>query len=77
VLGNMPRMPLLSAKRLYAILIKLGFFVDRQRGSHVTLMHADGRRTTIAMHTGDMPKGTLNTILDEVKLTPDELRKLI
>jgi len=48
------------ARRLRA----LGFRFDRSaRGSHEIWRHADGRRTTVPHHPGDLPEGTLRAVL--------------
>lgn len=49
----MPKLPLLSAKELIRILLKIGFKEIRQEGSHVFMQHADGRTTIIPNHPGE------------------------
>ncbi len=44
-MAKLPRQ--LSGKALLKVFHKLGFEVVRQRGSHVSLRHVDGRRLTI------------------------------
>jgi predicted RNA binding protein YcfA (HicA-like mRNA interferase family) len=56
---------------------RIGFVVFRQRGSHVTLRHPDGRRAIIPLHNFPLKKGTLTGLLREISLSPDELRKLL
>lgn len=53
-------------------LLKLGFVINRQTGSHVRLIHQDGRATTVAMHNRDLPKGTLRAILRQCEITFNE-----
>jgi len=59
----MVRLPALKPKDVVKKLKKLGFEIKRQTGSHVRLIHSDGRATTVAMHSRDLPKGTLRAIL--------------
>jgi len=55
----------------YRVVVKklqrLGWRFDRQAaGSHEIWRHAEsGRRTTVPNHPGDMPEGTLRSILRE------------
>jgi predicted RNA binding protein YcfA (HicA-like mRNA interferase family) len=46
----MSRFPLTDAKSLERILLQLGFFFVRQKGSHKFYRHRDGRYTTIPHH---------------------------
>ncbi len=40
--------------------------------------HADARRTTVHVHSGQtIKRGTLAAILDDVGMTADELRSLL
>ena len=53
---------------------RLGFVRLRQTGSHVVLRHRDGRMTYVAMHRGDVPTGTLRSILRQIGMTEEQLR---
>lgn len=35
--------------------------------------HIDGRRAVIPSHSGDIPRGTLRAILDDLEISTDEL----
>ena len=65
-----------KARELLGKLQHAGFVVKRQSGSHVVLRHPDGRQTYVAMHPGDVPSGTLRSILKQAGLTEDQLRQL-
>ncbi|HSZ61795.1 MAG TPA: type II toxin-antitoxin system HicA family toxin [Terriglobales bacterium] len=70
----MTRLPRLKGKELVRLLEKLGFEVVRTRGSHVFLRHADGRVTTVPVHSGEtLGPGLLRSILRDVELSVDEL----
>jgi predicted RNA binding protein YcfA (HicA-like mRNA interferase family) len=72
----MTRLPRLKGKELIRILEKLGFEVVRSRGSHFFLRHADGRVTTVPVHSGEvLGPGLLRSILRDVELTVVELLK--
>lgn len=51
-----------KGKQLIKVLIKLGFNICGQRGSHVRLTHPDGRWTQVAVHPKPIPQGTLRVI---------------
>lgn len=72
----MPKLPVVSSKQLIKVLQDLGFNETRQKGSHKFFKHADGRVTSIPFHIGDLGKGLLRKILNQIKISPDELRKL-
>lgn len=73
----MPKLPVVSAKQLIKILVNLGFVETRQKGSHKFLKHPDGRVTSVPFHSGDLGRGLLRKILNQIKISPDQLRKLI
>ena len=66
-----------SAKQLIKILRKLDFAETRQKGSHKFFKHLDGRVTSVPFHSGDLGKGLLRKILNQIKISPGKLRKLI
>ncbi len=65
-----------SAREVLAKLQRAGFGKKRQSGSHVILRHPDGRQTYVAIHTKDIPAGTLHSILKQANLTLDEFKEL-
>jgi predicted RNA binding protein YcfA (HicA-like mRNA interferase family) len=59
----MSRLPLMIAKDLIKILLKLGFELKRQKGSHKFFQHKDGRTTVIPDHgTEQIDRGLLSKI---------------
>lgn len=75
----MSYLPQIKPARLVPILIKLGFKIIRQKGSHITLEHIldKTRKVTIAMHNIDLPKKTLLSIIKQAKLSVSEFLKFI
>ena len=49
----MSKLPSLTGKEVIAALNKVGFEVVRVRGSHHILIHGDGRRTVVPVHSGE------------------------
>ncbi len=74
----MSKLPLLDAKTLEKLLLRLGFEVKRQKGSHVFYRYKDGRYTTLPHHQGRMiARPLLREILRQIDLTPEEFLDLI
>jgi predicted RNA binding protein YcfA (HicA-like mRNA interferase family) len=74
----MSKLPSLTGKEVVSLLKKVGFFVERQRGSHVFLKHDDGRATVVPIHSGEtIGPGLLSKILRDVEMTKDELFKIV
>lgn len=64
-------------QKLIKILEGLGFEKFKAKGSHVRLKHPGGRWTQIAVHPKPIPPGTLRKILNQIKLTREEIEKLL
>jgi predicted RNA binding protein YcfA (HicA-like mRNA interferase family) len=60
-------------------LLASGFIEVSQKGSHVKLSKVTPEGTRIVIvpcHTGDIPMGTLRSILNQAGLSPDEFEVL-
>lgn len=68
-----PRPPRLTAADAIRAVKKAGFFLARQSGSHMIFKNAEGKRTTIPYHVGDIlhPK-TLQSIIRDSGMTVEE-----
>jgi len=73
----MPKLRVVTAKKLVKALEKIGFYQGRSKGSHLIMMHGDGRRTVIPMHGKDIPTGTLIAILKDLVISKEELSELL
>lgn len=72
----MPKLPVLSSKKLLAILQKAGFETDHITGSHYILYNTlNNKRLTIPFHRGDLPKGTVFSILKSAEIPVKDLKK--
>ena len=70
------KLPSFNARQVISILMRHGFGLDRQSGSHALFIHPDGRRTTVPIHgKRDLGKGLLRQIMRDADLTLDDLRK--
>ena len=73
----MTAITVVSAKKMVAILRRLGFELDRQRGSHAYYKHPDGRSVVVPMHAGeDLGKGLIRQILKSAELSVEEYEAL-
>lgn len=69
----------LTARELISALIRDGFFLRSQVGSHQRYRHPDGRRVTVSFHhpRDTFPLKTLKRMLeDQARWTEDDLRRL-
>jgi predicted RNA binding protein YcfA (HicA-like mRNA interferase family) len=75
----MARLPSLTARKLIRALRRAGFVEDRQRGSHLILIHPQTKaRTVVPVHTGRTLKEPLvRAIIRDANLTVDELIGLL
>jgi len=73
----MTKLPSITGKELIALLKKAGFFIERQKGSHIFVKHEDGRATVIPVHSGEtIGPGLLSKILRDVEMSKEDLLKL-
>lgn len=74
----MSQLPSLTGREVIAALSKIGFDVARVRGSHHILLHSDGRRTVVPVHSGEtIGRGLLAQILRDCQITRDEFKSLL
>lgn len=74
----MPKLPVITPKKLAKILEQLGFELDHITGSHFVFYHPETKkRAVVPYHTKDLPKGTLTSILREAGISKKELEELL
>ena len=73
------RLPALSAADLLRALRRAGFTVERVKGSHHYLRHAERPtlRVVVPVHRGDLPAGTVAAIMRQAGLSQDDLLDLL
>jgi len=67
------KLPVISGERLIKILVRKGFAIQRQSGSHVVLQKGD-TVFSVPLHE-ELKKGTLKAILNQSGLSVEELMK--
>ena len=59
----------MTAREVLKLLHKDGWYKVAQRGSHIQMEHAvKSGKVSVPNHKGDIPKGTLNSILSQAGL---------
>jgi predicted RNA binding protein YcfA (HicA-like mRNA interferase family) len=74
------RAPRVTADQVLRVLLRSGWFIDRQSGSHVHLMNSakPGHRVTVPRYSGTVVKPkTLKSILTQAGIGVDEFRRLL
>jgi len=74
----MPKLPIISGQKVVKVLVKSGYKVDHQTGSHIILRQKEEphRRLTVPNHR-IIAKGTLRAIIRQAGLTREEFLALL
>ena len=72
-------LPMLKSSQVVKALLKAGFKIIRQSGSHIRLQHMidPTRQATIPQHHADIPRWLLGEILKQAKISVQEFIKLL
>ena len=72
-------LPQVKAKDVVRVAKKLGFELDRQKGSHAIFYRiSDKARIVIPMHAGrDIKPKTLQGIIEDMQITPERFKELL
>ena len=72
----MPKLSPISSIKLIRFLENLGFTKIRQKGSHVRMVHKDGRKTSIPVHAGEnVGIGLLRKILRDINISHSQFTR--
>jgi len=70
----LPKLPVLTPKKVIKILKQQGFYLDHSTGSHEVYYHPEKkRRVTVPFQRKDLPKGTLMSILKQAGIEKEDL----
>ncbi len=72
----MTKLPVISSRRIIKALTKVGYYIDHQKGSHISLSHPINKTITIPKHK-TIKKGLLKRILRDANLSNEELITLL
>ena len=75
----MPKLPRITSRRLLRILLKEGFYIHHQTGSHANLRHRTRTdlHVVVPRHAGDLAPKTLKSIVVQADITIEELVALL
>ncbi len=73
----MNRLPVISGRDFVRALAKLGFVLDRQKGSHLILFRADPPTTLSVPDHRELDRGTLRSLLRQAGISPAEISQLL
>jgi predicted RNA binding protein YcfA (HicA-like mRNA interferase family) len=75
---GMPELPLLPARKVVLALIRLGFYVDHQKGSHIVLKDGDTKTKTIVVpNHPEIDRKTLRSILNQAEIDLDTFLEVL
>jgi predicted RNA binding protein YcfA (HicA-like mRNA interferase family) len=75
-----PKLPVLKPKEVIAALLRAGFYVSHQKGSHARLLHHTKPQlhVTVPVHSKDIPPTLLkHRILKQANLSEEEFLELL
>ncbi|MGA2988263.1 MAG: type II toxin-antitoxin system HicA family toxin [Terriglobia bacterium] len=72
----MPELPVIRPKRLVSALKRRGFYEVRQTGSHLQLKRGN-LLVTVPMHSGDLNRFVLKSILRQARVSVEELKEFL
>ncbi|MEA5557835.1 type II toxin-antitoxin system HicA family toxin [Nodularia spumigena] len=74
----MSNFPSVKAKEFIKVIEKLGFYFDRQKGSHAIYKDSHGERVVIPMHSGkDLKQGTLMGMIQDIGIDKEMFFELL
>ncbi len=68
----MPAVPILKPREVVKLFIKLGWQVDRQRGSHIILTKEGHPATLSIPNHSEVARGTLRSLIAKAGITVEE-----
>ena len=73
----MSKLPRVSGREVVAALMRVGFRVRRQHGSHIIMRRDQPFAQTVVPNHAEIDTGTLRAILRQVGMGVDEFKKLL
>jgi predicted RNA binding protein YcfA (HicA-like mRNA interferase family) len=70
--------PSIKAKDFIKVIEKLGFYLDRQKGSHAIYKDTHGNRVVVPIHSGkDLKQGTLMGMIKDIGIDKEAFFDLL
>lgn len=73
----MTKLPRLSGRDCVSALLKLGFVLKRQHGSHIILRRDEPYAQVVVPDHRELDSGTLRSILRQANITTEDFLKLL
>lgn len=74
----MSNFPSVKAKDFIKVIKKLGFYLDRQKGSHAIYKDDNGLRVVVPIHSGkDLKPGTLIGMIRDIDIDKETFFELL
>ena len=70
------KLPVVSGQQVVSVLKKIGYYIRKQRGSHIRLYHQTRLPVTVPNHK-EIDRGTLKSILRTVNISTEEFKNLL
>jgi predicted RNA binding protein YcfA (HicA-like mRNA interferase family) len=73
----MTKLPSISGQECISALVKAGFYLKRQKGSHIVLRRDDPYTQVVVPDHKELDRGTLRAILRQADLSVREFTELL
>jgi predicted RNA binding protein YcfA (HicA-like mRNA interferase family) len=75
----MPKLPRVTSRKLLSALLRAGFYIHHQTGSHANLRHAGKTHLHVVVprHNKDLAPKTIKSIIAQAELTIEEFISLL
>jgi predicted RNA binding protein YcfA (HicA-like mRNA interferase family) len=73
----MTKLPRISSRECVSALEKAGFYIKRQKGSHIVMRRDEPYTQTVVPINKEIPVGTLRSILRDAGLTVEQFVDLL
>jgi len=75
----MPKLPRITSKKLLQALLRAGFYMHHQTGSHANLRHRvkTHLHVVVPLHSGDLAPKTTKSIIVQAKMSVEEFVALL
>ena len=71
----MARLPVISGDEFVRVIGKIGYVWDHTEGSHMIVLHPDGRRLSVPRHR-ELGRGLVRALIRDAGLTRPEFMRL-
>ena len=73
----MTKIPVIPGRKVVNALVRLGYAVDHQKGSHIVLKNLEDTRTIVVPDHNELDRGTLKAILKQAGIDIETLLSVL